>query len=445
MTIESFQRIKKQMSEIRFVSLEKYDMGMAFTMLIRDIRPKILCRTLCRSFLSMLLTRNWFYDFDRLKKADMLFFYSYNYIDRTDHMNSFRKMSEIPQSRNLLIGQRNKRRFSAKNLGVLCRIPVWLHQIRKIDTDRSNRTGMVLVMANLLTWAGEIEKHSGALLDHKAMVTLFDADVYESILVQFFRLHGIPTATFQHGHFNASSKRENGFEEIGAAFEGFVSDRFLAWGEYTKNEAIRNGVDPAKILCTGSAKFIGYEGTGPSTHAGKVFGIVMNGIGVLNETMNIDMIRTANEVAEKRNMKYLLKPHPASDMSKFESIIKEEYLQGVTKKGGAIEEYAAAVDFSIAMGSSVYSELIYMGQIVFRFVLDGVIDRYENIRSGIVKNSEDLVGMIDLYNRDPESIHQMNAEIKSVLYEPGDVRENYRKAFEELIRMNTAKGKYVNG
>ena len=445
MLIESFQRLKKQLNDIKFFSLKNYELGTAFVMILREKTSKIPCRELFRSFLSLLLIRNWAYDFDKMEKADILFFYSFDYILRTDHLNSFLKMSEIMPGKNVLLGHRSKRKFTVKNLKAIGRIPVWLVQIRKIDMDRSNRINMVLFIANLFNWVREFERHSGILLEHKAMVTLFDADVYENMFVQFFKMHGIPTATFQHGHFNATSARENGFEEVGAAFEGFISDKFLAWGEYTKNEAIRCGVDPSRVVCTGSAKFIGYEGIGQKDHIGNVFGIVMNGIGDLNEKTNIEMIRMANEVAKKKNMKYLLKPHPASDMSIYESVIQAEYLQGITEKGGPIEEYAASVDFSLAMGSSVYSELIYMEQIVFRYVLEGVIDRYENIRLGIVKNSGDLMERIDLLKRDLKSVQAMNEEIKSVLYEPGDIRENYRRAFNGLIGMNTAESKGLHG
>jgi uncharacterized protein with HEPN domain len=144
-------------------------------------------------------------------------------------------------------------------------------------------------------------------------------------------------------------------------------------------------------------------------------------------------------------MKYVIKPHPISDMSIFDSFIDKDYLYTMIDKSATVEEYSKVVDFSLAMGSSVYAELLYIGEIVFRYVSEDYVDRYELIQWGIVKNSHDFIELIDTYHQNPQFIRRMNQIATKILCEEGNIGDNYRNAINDLVESQRKAGFMLYG
>jgi hypothetical protein len=313
-------------------------------------------------------------------------------------------------------------------------LPFWFYQIRKSPCEFTGKLTLLYHILESKRWYDYLVKNINPS-QYQALVTFFDARLYDNILVQYFKMNHIATATLQHGHFNATKPGAKSRQVIGIAFEGFVSDKIFVWGEYAKFEAMKNGISSDRIQCVGCPKYIGYKKI-DKIKANNIFGIILDGGNNLTYQSNIEMIKIANEIAEKKQMKYVIKPHPVSDMSRFEPYIHKDYLYKIIDKSETVEDYARSVDFSMAMGSSVYLELLYIGDIVFRYVSEAYTDRYELIQWGIVKNAEDFLEQI---NQNPQYIRQMNQIAADILCEVGNIGENYRNAINDLVKSNRKK------
>ncbi len=132
-------------------------------------------------------------------------------------------------------------------------------------------------------------------------------------------------------------------------------------------------------------------------------------------------------------MRYVIKPHPRTDISIFSQYISHDVLERICDKSESVETFANSVAFSIVMGSSVYAELLYIRADVFRYVFKECIDRYKEIDWGIFETAEELLRLIDIMSEKPDYFAHMNKEVSSMLSETGDIENNYRIAIEEMI------------
>lgn len=141
----------------------------------------------------------------------------------------------------------------------------------------------------------EVE-HSAHTNKYKLLVVLYDTYSIDNYFVQFFASKGIKTATLQHGVMLAPRKGlENNIDFAGLEFKNFVSDYFLVWNQFTKNEAIKAGLDEDKIKVLGIAKCLNSQSM--EFGSKKVFGIILDG--EYEKENNSIMIDIANIFAEK--------------------------------------------------------------------------------------------------------------------------------------------------
>lgn len=452
MDAQQYRRFKKSLNDISFYGMEKLSMGdiLSIPVAYLEIGNKYNFVRAMLSILSMSMTVTYEYNIidtgiERGKK--ILFFFSHMYASRSDYISIINNVTNLFHNRCNFTGRcvdnRYKRKVSIAGMKNLWLIPIWIFQMRKIPYSINLRLYLIADIFEAKRWF-DYSKKTIKPEDYSALITFFDARLYDNILVQCFKQHNIPTATLQHGHFIASKTKARNMHELDLCFEGFISDKMFVWGEYTKNEAIKNGIEPSRIQSVGCPKYIGYKKQ-DKKHINHLFGIVLDGEGAVNCKSNIEMIKIANEVAKVKAIKYVMKPHPVSDMSVFDEFIDYNYLYRIASKSESVEEYSESIDFSLASGSTVYMELLYLGNYVFRFVCDGAIDFYETIDWGIVKTADDFINLIDIYENNPRYVSEMNKKAADILCEHGDIGENYCKAINELINLKYEKEKNFNG
>lgn len=447
MTCKDYHKLKEGINNIRFFAFGNILLGDALTIDIPcffkkgkgTLREKL---KFFLSFISMSISSKYEYSFNKSgesKDEELLFYFSHIYESRKDYLDSFDKIKSIFSSRTELTGKTTGRKVKFRNLKLLALAPVWMFQLSKLDCSLQIKICILHGLFPLKAWYDFVCQDVDPK-NYSTLIVFFDARSYDNIIVQYFKSNNIRTATLQHGHFNAASRI---VDNTNIAFEGFISDIFLMWGEYSKNEAIKSGIDPKRIKTVGCPKYIGLDQklTRNQTY---LFGLVLDGEGRENLKTNIEMIRIANEFAKEKNMKCVIKPHPVSDISVFEDYIDEKYLFRITAKDESVVEYAETVDFSIVMGSSVYSELLYLGAVAFRFISRNAPDRYDGIDWGVVRNLDNLVSLYELYNTEPENVYEKIRKTANYLFEPGDAALNYQNAIEELAGIDGEK-ENING
>ncbi len=435
-----YTRLKADLNHIQFAGLKGISLGAALSIPIAysSDRRKHQLLSLILAILSLLLTISYRYDIKNKRgqeKKKVMFFFSHLYSQRKDYLLTMNKVKSLYDNRCEFTGKYLNRKayqkvtFRALKNAVY--IPIWLYQMRKLPCRLTRKLIYLTYLLEAKKWYDFLVKNIKPE-KYGALITFFDARLYDNLLVQYFKNHKVATATLQHGHFTATRQGATKRQEIGIAFEGFVSDRFFAWGEYTRFEAMKSGLSSKQILCVGCPKYIGYQKCN-TEKAWNVFGIILDGGNTLTYRSNIEMLQIANELAGKKNMKYVIKPHPVSELSVFEAYMDKRYLYKILDKNTTVEEYAKHVNLSLAMGSAVYAELLYMGETVFRYVSEAYTDRYELIQWGRVKNAEELLALMELYHQNPSYVSRRNQIAAHILCEEGDIGENYRNAIIQLV------------
>lgn len=73
---------------------------------------------------------------------------------------------------------------------------------------------------------------------------------------------------------------------------------------------------------------------------------------------------------------------------------------------------------------------------VFRFVNYGTIDRYEDVKWGVVRGLDDLVLLLDMVKINPKHAYEMILKQAELFFEPGEVSLNYITSINDLISIS---------
>lgn len=228
------------------------------------------------------------------------------------------------------------------------------------------------------------------LSKYKLGLVFYDNWIPDNAFVQCLQHRGIKTATLQHGQFIAS-RDVNRWEYWGAHFSNSMSDYFLAWNKYTRQEALKEGMSNDKIKLVGMPKYIDYDWVLDSKEDINVFGVMLC---KSPDEDNRKMIFIAEEIANQLGMRYYIKYHPSYCGDEYAAIVTEKNCIGVIDKRTSIQKYCALVDFTLIANSSAYVELLFLKQKVYR-MNTGLEDLYFGIEVGVFNDTRDLLRMIN--------------------------------------------------
>ena len=185
-------------------------------------------------------------------------------------------------------------------------------------------------------------------------ISFCDAHCEENLLTQYFNNIEVKTLTLQHGQYRFLKP---GFETADAeAYLNFCSNYLLSWGEKTKIEMEKGGVSKEKILLCGALKeFTDISKKALSFANNNIFGIILNG--ETYRKSNITMINIANKIAEKYNLKYIIRLHPMNNIKVYEKFINKSYFIKYLKNISG-EEYSSQVNFSLLHMTGVFVEML---------------------------------------------------------------------------------------
>lgn len=259
------------------------------------------------------------------------------------------------------------------------------------------------------------------LADYKFAVVYYDASPDENCIVQFCNNLNVTTMTLQHGIF-AKKAVVKSLGDTALELSHSISDYYLAWNQYTKDEAIKVGVNPDKIVVLGVPKFINVDNPAkPLKSQDNTFGVILNNFDF--DKHNRKLIDMANQISEKLGLKYVVRYHPALKPDIYKDLCGDNFIRNDNHK--TIAEYAESVSFTIISSSSVFIDLLMLKHPVFRLCVNED-DTYSTVK---FNSFNDVNKFVDVLNEQSE----INNDAFSYLCTTYDVFESYNDFFNKIL------------
>lgn len=289
-------------------------------------------------------------------KGDIIFFYSYrgknraDYDEIADRFSSFMKGNIFEYNYNISFYKLKEK--------ILHLLKFWfLYKKNKIE----KAFFLSLLTAQYTVYYNEIAEFFNKR-SLKLVVVFCDFAGIENLVIQIAKNKKLITATLQHGQYRLL-KYENENEDA-EAYKNFTSDYLFAWGEATKNEFEKFGINKKRILCVGNLKKkINVKKLYKTEHK-NIFGVVLSGNNY--HKTNLRLIEIANQIAELYGMKYILRLHPKNQIKYYKSKCEGKYVISV-ERGISNMEYLEKIDFSILHMTSVFVELLSCKSSIYIF------------------------------------------------------------------------------
>lgn len=332
-----------------------------------------------------LFFKKYQYKFEIKVNSNLLFVYS-DIFFRKDSLEKFMKIATLRTKSDIVfpIIMKNIKFRDIKANPSLKLLFLWIKELSELECAFQNKLRIVIQLTQIYQFLNEMKRIE--VNKYNLLTVYFDASPQENALVQFFRNHGIKTATLQHGMFISE---RNVYDPLysGVELKSFSSDYFLAWNEFTKKEMLKTGINEDKIKVLGIPKYVGKKYVRQHPDEKKIFGVVLD-VPQAKKT-NKDLIKYANSISEIYDLKYKVKYHPNSKQNEVLRVTDPSYYIGNFDSYLQIEAYKDQVDFTLIGASSVFIELVIMQHPTFRLTSFDKYDKYleinENAFDGIAK------------------------------------------------------------
>lgn len=280
--------------------------------------------------------------------------------------------------------------------------------------------------AQFLHWKKNIHQRIN-FKKYKLLTTFCDAHGIENLITQIANQYCI-TATLQHGQYRVlKPETENADVE---AYENFSSDYLFAWGEVTKEEFIKVGINKERILVVGALKPFSNNVKITQHNSKKVFGVILDGN--IYHQSNIEMIKVANKLAEKYNLKFILRMHPKNEESLYITACNTRYLLRAIK-GVENQKYANEVDFSIIHMTGVFVELLSINSPMFLYD-DKYLEDIFKIDGSTFTDFLYLDKLYNIFDNDREKFSYNQYKLYRRFNAAGNVKENYCREIQNLLK-----------
>lgn len=316
----------------------------------------------------------------------ILFFTSYT--GRKSIVDNFLKVRGLVHS-DLIIRTNNTKQMNLSPLfSMIFLLPQWNKMLKEYKLNIQDHFQLLYEVSRIYRLHNLLSK---VHIEHyKALVTFYDSFLMESYAIEYARTVGVKSIVLQHGQF--ISWRADTFFDCGIEFRTFKSDYMICWNKYTYDEAIKFGISPDKLVIAGIWSYIGVKRVLCQQNNNGIFGVVIGHPSWEEE--NKVLIKAANLLSSRYNLKYYLKLHPNYQPNVYDSLVNDRCI-GLIKKGISMMEYANIVDFSLVGSSSVFTELVFIGHGVFRYSSGKANDKYNEVKVGNYFNSPDQ--LLNLY------------------------------------------------
>ena len=356
------------------------------------------------------------------QKSRVLFFYGIHHY-RLDHMSAFEKVTSLVKPHDNIYPEKERQHWNLKYVaGSL--YAFFLSIPYALQHSWSLKKWMYFLSYWIQGYQTTVLLKSIDLTKYRLVVVFCDTDTASNIIVQQAQKVGCLTATVQHGMFMAPREHPTIMDETGAELLGFVSDYFLMWSEYAKEQAIKAGIPDEKIKVVGLPKFIGVISE-PPIEKNNCFGVILGW--AENDEENRRLINMANVIAQRTGARYYLKYHPSYREYVYDRLTNSTFCAGKVEKDIPLSEYVKMTDFSIVGNSSMFVELSFLGQPVYHLHCDDLPDKYEDIKSISFSTPDELSTLIS----ESDAVNSVNN--RNYLCGPLDPMTHYQNFFREIL------------
>jgi len=311
-----------------------------------------------------------------------------------------------------------RRRFSFVN--VLKNITCFLSVIRN-NVNLGLKFFDLLTVSSLQAYYIRAKKNYNSIQfsNYESYISFCDSYLEENLVAQMAKCSGLKTATLQHGQYRVNMRgRESTDCE---AYLNFVSDYIFVWGEATKIEFIKGGVESDRILVCGALKSFYEEDRVSYIVEDDAICIILNGDSHLKS--NFTMLPLVAKFCEDRNISFYIRPHPASKNKFYEKFLKNPLCLG-------LHNDSRRYQFSIIHTSGVFVEML-MNDDCFLVYKDDFLDELFEIDGSNFCSVDELSFLYD------NGVATMQAEnLKSffnVACNKADLIGRYRSAINEFL------------
>lgn len=360
------------------------------------------------------------YEFVAKNGKFLLFYGTTNY--RFDHRRTFSSFSERFEDADVLSGYKEKRTlfhplwFLYSYLHAL----VWLIQL--LLSGYSLLDSSLFIPHIYTCFITNKSLRQTDLKKYKFVVVYYDVNTDDNYVVQACEASNIVTMTLQHGIF-AKKESVDSISDFGLEFTESIADYYLCWNQYTKDEAIKAGMNPERIVVLGIPKYINITNNNTiNNYVRNTFGVILNSKSF--HIHNQELIKIANEISSSLNVKYIVRYHPQLKGNEYSYLYGPNYLENDDNKT-TIEDYAQKVDFTIISSSSVFVDLIYLKHPTYRLVVTNR-DTYSTVSYNSFKNCEEF---LDIYRKTSPT----DDTVFNYLCTTTSVYDNYRDFFNKFL------------
>lgn len=214
-------------------------------------------------------------------------------------------------------------------------------------------------------------KHCFRKIENRKVFTYCDAIGAENLIAQYANSKGVVTYTLQHGQYRTLEL--SNFSEDIEAINNFVSDYLLCWGKATVDEFIKFGFSPRKFICVG--RFMRRGAVKRSNfllNESSCFTVALSGNN--SKKHNYELLKFANYISDKFNIKYKVKYHPKNDKYEYCSYLSASCLGDIDN-----DDYYSEACFTIMAMSGLFVQCIYNRHLFFILNVSGLSGVYKEL------------------------------------------------------------------
>lgn len=184
------------------------------------------------------------------------------------------------------------------------------------------------VLARNAIWAGDVADQARELFARHRPLALFfyrDLATVPNALMQTARACGIPTYSTQHAVHPRFAGRDTRVGNI--VFENSGSDTYICWGEFSRTQMrryFRQSGTERRLLIDGRPTSPGEQQLRidkASRQKVRSDRLIVSLMGLRHEEENLAVVQAAMEVARRRGYRITVRPHPALDRGKYQTLV----------------------------------------------------------------------------------------------------------------------------